>query len=218
MSRFLTLIFVLAMLPFAVVVLNKKMNPRRDVAADQIGYQDVDTSYDLSESSPEEFNKAFKYQVLRNVKIEKTSEGPQLKISSFLMRAPNGNKVSVCDLYPTVDYIFSAEGVAFSGEIPQLVVRTSCQVSGEERHIIGLPIPFQRILQSPLDLTELTVEATQNHGDGKVYFKNVVEFWPTEWAWTGVRFYPENTNELKELDINGYEIISVLGEPLILSE
>ncbi|WII72094.1 hypothetical protein QJS83_16655 [Bdellovibrio sp. 22V] len=214
-SRMMSLILLLAALPFALMTLEKKLSPLRKVASDgSSNSSEMTVEHDLSEASPEEFKKAFKYQVLKDAHPIETSEGPGVVLGSFLLKNADGAKVFVCEEYPTVDLIFAAEGVAFSGEIPQMVVRTPCLISEDQHHLEAAAIPFATILKSPLQQFEFTASVPGSREQGKVFFRNVVEFWPTEWTWIGVKFYgknPENT-----LSINGYEVISVLGQPLIL--
>ncbi|WP_374077031.1 hypothetical protein [Bdellovibrio bacteriovorus] len=214
-SRMMSLIILLAALPFGLMFLDKKMSSKRDVANDgSIGSSSASEDKDLSEASPEEFKKAFKYQVLKDASLVETSAGPGVRLGLFLMKNESGNKVFVCDQYPTVDLIFAAEGVAFSGEIPQMVVRSPCVVSADQAHIEALPIPFSQIVQSPLQQYEFKTSLPNSREQGSVFFRNVVEFWPTEWTWIGVKFYGKNPEDT--LQINGYEVISVLGEPLII--
>ncbi|MBV2168136.1 MAG: hypothetical protein KUL82_05450, partial [Bdellovibrio sp.] len=74
MSRMMSLILLLAALPFAVTVLEKKLNPQRQVASDQeTAPTALDADHDLSEASPEEFKKAFKYQLLKEASLVKTN-------------------------------------------------------------------------------------------------------------------------------------------------
>lgn len=216
MSRFISLILVLATLPFAVTLLDKKISQSRGIATDQVGYQE-DLNYDLSEASPEEFKKAYKYQLLKNVQIEKNLEGTVITVGGFQMKDTAGNRVSVCELYPTIDFILSAEGIAFSGEIPQMIVRGTCVSSTDHKHISSFPIPFKEIFEIPLAQNMVPIEPGPAHNGGKVFFKNVVEFWPTQWVLTGIKLYPKDS-EQSTLEVNGYEIISVLGAPLFINE
>jgi|GEM_PF-1784497 len=213
MSRSISLLLLLAALPFAVVTLDKKISGQRKIASD--GSSSVTTQdYDLSEATPEEFKKAFKYQILKDAQVVQTPQGPVLRLGLFLMKNAQGNKVFVCEEYPTVDLVFSAEGVAFSGEIPQMVVRASCVVGEGQTYIEGAILPLKQIQQSPLSQYEFNTTINGSREEAKIFFRNVVEFHPEEWAWTGVKFYGKNPEST--LQINGYEIISVLGEPLIL--
>lgn len=214
MKKKLILILILVALPVALFFLDKKLSSKRHVATDGSASETAAEDKDLSNASPEEFKKAFKYQVLKDASAVETSAGPGVRLGLFLMKNQSGSKVFVCDEYPTVDLIFSAEGVAFSGEIPQMVVRAPCLVSSDQEHIEALPVPFSQIVKSPLSQYEFTVDFPGSREQGKIFFRHVVEFWPTEWTWTGVKFYGKNPEDV--LSINGYEVISVLGEPLVI--
>ncbi|KHD87398.1 MAG: hypothetical protein OM95_14495 [Bdellovibrio sp. ArHS] len=216
MSRMISLMLILAALPFGVLLLNKKVSQLRLVASSEDGPSvNVTTfDYDLSEASAHEFKKAFKYQVLKEASVLKTPQGPAMRLGLFLMKNAAGGKVFACEQYPTIDLLFAAEGIAFSGEIPQMILRVPCTVATDQRHIDTLPIPFSKILKSPVTQYEFTTQAENSREQGKVYFRHVVEFWPTEWTWTGVKFYAEDPGDT--LQINGYEVISVLGEPLVI--
>lgn len=216
MSRMISLILVLAALPFALMLLDKKLGPQRKVASDgSVSYEQGEQSdYDLSEATPEEFKKAFKYQILKNVSVENSSAGPLLRVGLFLIKNSSGNKVFVCDQYPTIDFIYAAEGVAFSGEVPQMIVRAPCVVSADQKYIEAPPIPFSTILQSSLKQYEFTAPYLNTNEQGRIYFRNVVEFWPKEWNFVGVKLYSQDNQS--SLSISGYEVISVLGEPLTI--
>lgn len=209
------LILLIAILPLAIMMLERNVPKRKMASAENASSSPGPMAdHDLSEVPPEDFKKAFKYQVLRNISIENSAVGPGIRLGLFFMKNSSGNRVFVCDQYPTIDLIFAAEGIAISGEIPQMIVRGPCIASADQKHIEALPIPFSQIVKSPTAQFEFRVELPGSHEHASIYFRNVVEFWPTEWTWVGVNFYGQNTEDT--LKINGYELISVLGEPLVL--
>ncbi len=216
MFRMLSLILALAVFPVGMHILNNQLSPSRKVASQgglsSIGLQD--DTFDLSESTPEEFRKAFKYQVLKNVELIQLHEGPGLKLGLFLIKNSSGAKVFVCDQYPTMDLFFMAEGVAISGEVPKMILRVPCIVSDDQKHIAAFPVPLQQIFASPISQSEFNVSASDLRESGKIFLRNGADFWPTEWVWTGVKFYGRDPTDI--LEINSYEVLSVLGEPLSL--
>lgn len=213
--RLIITLLILAALPVALFFLDKKIGERRFIASDGRGSEGARPEYDLSDSTPEEFKKAFKYQMLKNATLDKTSVGPGITLGLFLFRDQDGRTINVCEKYKTIDLIFKAEGVAFSGEIPTLIVRGPCLVGSDQRTLEALPIPFSVILRSPVSQYEFDGEIPGYNDKTKTFARNVVEFWPTEWNWAGVTLYA--TPQEEPLHINGYEIISVLGQPLIIS-
>lgn len=215
-NKILIFLFILVV-PVTVYFLNEEL-PKRFIASDNRNDSPTSTDgldHDLSEASPEAFKKAYKYQILKNASLIETSIGPGLQLGLFFMKSSEGNKVFVCEEYPTIDLIFSAEGVAYSGEVPQMIVRGPCQPDTDQLHISALPIPFSQILKSSLTTTEFRFDLPNSSEKISIFFKNVVDFWPTEWVWSGVRLYRKDAQNI--LSIDGYEIISISGQPVILS-
>lgn len=212
--RTFLVILALALLPIGLFIVDKKLGEKRWVANDTSSSESIHSEYDLSDSSPEEFKKAFKYQMLKNASVDQTSVGPGITLGLFLTKDEEGKVVNVCEKYPTIDFIFKAEGIAFSGAVPTLIVRGPCLVASDQRTLESLPIPFSKILRSPLTQIEFTAEIPGRNETSKIFVKNVVEFWPTDWNWVGVTLY--GNIEEPSLSIDGYEIISVLGQPVLI--
>lgn len=211
-----TLVLAAALaLPLSIYLIEKKMFGSRFIASTEDRTEPQGTAEnDLSEIAPADFQKAFKYQVLKSVFIEKSSAGSGISIGNFIIRDKDRNKIFACDKYKTIDFIFAAEGMAFSGEIPKMLVRGRCLVNSDQTHIEALPIPFAQILKSPLTQDSFSNETPGSNEVVSIYFKNVTDFWPTEWTWIGLTLHSEDSNET--LNITGYEIISVLGNPVII--
>ncbi|MGE5086435.1 MAG: hypothetical protein ACM3MG_09065, partial [Bacillota bacterium] len=115
-ARILMIAIGLAALPFAASVISQKISQIRKIASSENTSSDASYSMDLSDASPGEFNKAFKYQMLKDAKVTDFSEGKKLVLGAFLMRDHSGNKVNVCDKYPTIQLTFTADGIAIAGE------------------------------------------------------------------------------------------------------
>lgn len=214
--RVILALLLFAVLPYSAHLLNKKYSPTsRGPASDSALTEAIAAaSFDLSETSPEDFKKAFKYQILKDVSVKTMDQSQQLYLGLFLIKNEKGEPVFVCDQYPTLDLIFAADGVAISGEIPHMIVRSPCLVAHDQKHIESYPIPLQRIYQSPLS-HEFVIESVNSQESGRIYFRGVVERWPQDWNLVGIKLYGKNPTNV--LEINGYEVISVLGEPLTIS-
>lgn len=215
MKRMIIALIIIIALPLAVFYVDKSFS-KRGPASDESSLEVTEAAdHDLSAASPAEFIKAFKYQVLKEVSLQKLESGPGLQLGSFLLKNAQGNKVFVCDEYPTIDLIFAAEGVAYSGEIPKLIVRGPCLITADQKHIAALPIPFNKIFGSPITQFEFKADIPDSREQVSVYANQVRDSWPTEWNWIGMKFYGKDPQ--KQLSITGYEVISVLGQPLTLS-
>lgn len=216
MKKIVTVLLFLVVLPLTIYFINHHFFPDRNIASTNEAIESIGEKYDydLSEASPEEFSKAFKYQVLKNAVSIDTTMGPGLRLGSFLLKNSEGSKVFVCEEYPTIDLIFAAEGMAHSGEIPHMIVRGPCLSSTDQKHIEALPIPFKKIYASRPGQTEYKFTLPDSREQIAIYFKNVVDTWPQEWTWVGVKLYGKSPHQI--LEINGYEVISVKGQPLTL--
>ncbi|MGZ3769432.1 MAG: hypothetical protein ACXVCP_12985 [Bdellovibrio sp.] len=208
--RMLTVVLLLAAFPFFIVTLSKKASTERHLASDNM--VNIDREHDLSNLSPEEFGKAFKYEILRGAFTEENQFGTGLRLGLFYLQDSQKQKRSVCDIYPVMDLLFTADGIAVSGEVPQMIVRGPCALSEDQSYIKALPVPFKEILSASPQ--QFVFESTPANNGTKIFFRNVLGSWPSEWTWTGVVLYEKDSQ--KQLQINGYEIISVLGAPLIL--
>lgn len=178
-ARMLMIALGLAALPFVVSVLSQKVSQLRKIASSENAPSDASYSMDLSDSSPTEFKKAFKYQMLKSATVTDFSDGKKLVLGAFLMRDRSGNKVTVCDQYPTIELTFTADGMAVSGEPLTHKITADCKMDSDSLHLDGIGV----------DLPETA-----------------------SWNWTGIKLLGREASDT--LEINGYEIISVLGQPL----
>ena len=170
----------LAALPFVVLVLSQKASHFRKIASTDGNESDANYSMDLSDSSPKEFKTAFKYQMLKGASVTDFSDGKKLILGAFLMRDGTGNKVTVCENYPTIELTFTADGVAISGEPLTHTITAACKVDAANLHLEGINIDLPQSAPS--------------------------------WNWTNIKLIGHEAKDT--LEINGYEIISVLGQPL----
>jgi hypothetical protein len=114
-----------------------------------------------------------------------------------------------------MDIIFEADGIAHSGEIPQMIVRGPCQTDVDQKHLEPLPTPFQEFVNSPVTQKSFKFYLPNSANALNLYFSNVFDTWPRDWTWVGVRLYGKHPEKI--LKIDGYEILSVTGEPITLS-
>lgn len=178
-ARILMIALGLAALPFVASVISQKASQFRKVASTESAPSDASSSMDLSDSSPEEFKKAFKYQMLKSATVTDFSDGKKLILGAFLMRDRSGNKINVCEQYTTIELTFTADGIAISGEPFTQKFTATCKMAADNLHLEGIAV---------------------------VLPENVT------WNWTELKLLGREASDT--LEINGYEIISVLGQPL----
>ncbi|WP_413576638.1 hypothetical protein ACLVWU_01225 [Bdellovibrio sp. HCB290] len=141
----IAILFLLA-LPVGITYMNNQFSSSRKIASTEQEAQ-LDTalaSSDLSGSNPTEFQKAFKYQLLKNAKVTDFSDGMRLHLGHFFMSDETGAKISVCHRYPRIELSFSAEGMAVSGDVPRTTVRGSCRVAPDGLHLEGIVVDLPK--------------------------------------------------------------------------
>ena len=168
---------------------------------------------DLSELKGPEFLKAFKYALIQNAHGLADDNQVGFTFGNFLIAGSDGQKVYVCNQYPFIELNFVADGIAFSGEAPRIIVRGVCDTSSETMFIEALKIPYRDILALPLNQAEFVPAATDEHQRIKIEFRNIVDQWPRQWNLVGLKLY---NDQGQSLSLDGYEIISILGQPLTM--
>jgi hypothetical protein len=168
--------------------------------------------YDLSELEGKSFQKSAKIALSQGMQVQRGAATAGLSIGNFLVKNSQGAKVYACEVYPDLEITLQAEGVAYSGNIPTIIVRGPCLSSDNGQTIVALPIPlkglYQNVRQNPLWRVPL--------GDRGDSFLVSAQFlyneWPTVWNVVGVKL----SNGEGSITMDGYEIISLLDQPLTL--
>lgn len=211
--RLILLTLILVGTPILIYRFNHDADAKRSIASESLSDTDF-PEQTLTPDSPNSSLKAFKFQILHRAALESSSEGPGVSLGNLKIVLRTGESAFFCEKYKVLDFVFAAEGVSYSGEIPKMIVRGPCLVNSDETLTEALPIPFARIFELDIATTELSFSVPTSPLTGKIFFKNVYEEWPKEWTWVGVTLYSETPGE--NIDINGYEIIYVRGAPVVL--
>lgn len=168
--------------------------------------------YDLSELSGSAFLKSAKIAMSQGMLVQRGPATVGLTVGNFLVKNSAGSKVYACEVFPDLEITLQADGVAYSGNIPTIIVRGPCMSSDDGQTISALPIPlkglYQNVRQNPLWKVPL--------GDRGDSFLVSAQFlyneWPVSWNVIGVKL----SNDQESIAMDGYEIISLLDQPLTL--
>jgi hypothetical protein len=168
--------------------------------------------FDLSELSGKDFQRAFKVALAQGLQVQKSLQGVGLSLGLFLVQSGNGSKVYACEKYPNIEVTLKAEGVAHSGNIPTLIVRGPCLVSEDGHKIQAFALPlkdlYKNLRENPMWRVPLG-----NRGDSLLLSAQYLyNEWPTNWNVVQVKLYSDQ----ESLEIDGYEMISLLDQPLTL--
>jgi hypothetical protein len=168
--------------------------------------------FDLSELSGRDFQKAFKIALVQGLQVQKNSQGLGLALGLFFVQGGNGSKVYACDKYPNIEITLKAEGVANSGNIPTMSIRGPCLASDDGLKIQALAIPLRDLYKNLRDNSMWRVPLG-NRGDSfMISAQHLYNEWPIYWNLVEIKLY----NDQESLEIDGYEIISLLDQPLTL--
>jgi hypothetical protein len=168
--------------------------------------------FDLTDLPEKEFLRSFKGALVRGLQTHRENGALGLAWGQFLVRNAGGAKVYACEKYPTFEMTLKAEGVAYSGNTPTLTLRGPCLSSDDGQKILPLMVPLKGLFKN------LRTEAVNRIpiGDRGDAFMLSAQYlyteWPQYWNVTEVKMY----SDVESLSLDGFEIISLLDQPLTL--
>jgi hypothetical protein len=175
-------------------------SPFSRVPASSIEIQDQDFS-------DESLKNQLKSRILKGLRVIEWKDQSGIELGGVTFTNATGETVFICDELPKIVLIFEGEGVAHSGNKPQMEVSGPC-LESESGQIEALLIPnFQLAQGSPFQgkwpLSEI---------GGKIIFYNTAEEWPFAWALTGIYF--ENSLGVAQIEITLDDLIRWIGQPV----
>lgn len=211
-SRFL---FGLALLLIGGLYLGDRLFlQKRDIASfdGTITTTNGASYYDLSELTGSAFQKSAKIAMAQGFQIHKSREEIGLTIGNFLVKNSAGAKVYACEVYPNLDITLKADGVAYSGNVPTIIIRGSCVNSDDGQTIAALPIPLRDLYNNVRENPIWKVPLGERGDSFLLATQYLYNEWPTSWNVVGVKL----SNDQESIEMDGYEIISLLDQPLTL--
>lgn len=143
----------------------------------------ADNQYDLSRLSETEFEKSATELIATSTRLKEISNNLyEISFAHFL-----GPLIptSVCSKYPTIQLVFAAEGMAVSGEPPQLIVEYICTTNASAERIQTLIIDTKAIADVNPQAEEYPIT------DAYAFGNHMEDFWPAEFYLSSVRLVDE---------------------------
>lgn len=168
--------------------------------------------YDLSDLTGPILQKSAKMAMAQGFQVQKTAQEVGLSFGGFLVQNAQGAKVYACEKYPNVELVLKAEGVAYSGNIPTLIVRGPCVTSDDGQKITALPVPLKDLYKNLKENPLWRIPWGDRGESLLVSAQYLYDEWPQIWNVVQVKLY----NDQESLEIDGYEIISLLDQALTL--
>lgn len=168
--------------------------------------------YDLSELKDADFAKMAKQALVQGLQVHKTPESLGMSLGLFQVKNDSGSKVYACEKYPNVEVTLQAEGVAYSGSSPTIIIRGPCVASDDGQRILPLTIPLKGLYKNLRENPMWRVPLSDRGDSFMISAQSLYDEWPPYWNVVGIKLY----NDHESIELDGYEIISLLDQPLTL--
>jgi hypothetical protein len=167
--------------------------------------------YDFTHLRGTALEVAAKERIMQGFDIAKSADEVAFTIGHFAFINASGEKTFACREYGKLILNFEADGMAVSGERPQMTVHANCEISTDLALINPMRLPIAEIFsQKPAD------GEFEFHEAGKVSlvrFSHLSDEWPRKWILVGVQM----SGTTSSLNIDGVEVRKILGQPTVIS-
>lgn len=179
--------------------------PSRDPAA-------IKKVYDFSHLEGTALNYAAKQRLLDGVKMIKDKQDIGVELGHFVIRGEGGAKAFACQRYSKVILTFEGDGVAVGGELPQMEVEGTCEISSDINSIAAVWIPVSRIIGEPVADGEF--DFREGH-PAKLKFANVSDQWPKTWMLRSVKLVDPSGSH-GEVSVPTSELNGIMKKPFVV--
>lgn len=168
--------------------------------------------YDFSHLQGSALDYAAKQRLLDGAKVIHDNKDIGVELGHFVFKGPEGEKVFACQKYSRIILSFEGDGVAVSGELPQMEVEGNCEISNDINSIAAVWIPVSKIMGEPVADGEF--DFREGH-PAKLKFAHVSDQWPKTWMLKSLRLIdPSGTNA--EVAVPTAELKQILKKPFIV--
>ncbi len=151
-------------------------------------------------------------RLLTAAKVITDRDGIGLEFGQFVIRTADGQRQLACDYYDRLTVTLVADGIAVSGEKPEMTINAPCYTAADLTRTEPIRIPTERIeaeIATDMDLTYPDV------ADTSFQFRHMPQRWPKRWALTGVKLYRESEPG-REIQVDQDEIREYSQKSLIV--
>ncbi len=112
-----------------------------------------------------------------------------IQLGHFITKDGQRRPMTSCALYSRVQVAFVAEGMAVSGEYPEMLVEGPCQLAEDGSHLQTLWVPIKELQKSNPNNRDFLAFETQTV---RVNFQNMPDHWPKTWRLQSIRLFDPN--------------------------
>lgn len=168
--------------------------------------------YDFSNLQGSALAYATKQRLLEGVRAVQKDKDISVELGHFVIRGQDGEKEFACHRFSRVVLAFEGEGVAISGDLPQMEVEGQCEISKDINTMAAVWIPVSRILGEPVADGEFDFREDR---PSKLKFVNVSERWPKIWKLKSVQLI-DPSGDYGQVSIQSQELNQILRKPFLV--
>src|SRR5690606_3697113 len=131
-------------------------------------------------------------------RLQKEPQNLGLHWGQFLVRNGSGAKVYACEKYPKLELTLQAEGVAYSGEIPTLIVSGPCLSSDDGHSILPFMIPLRNLHENLRNTPRYPVRMKEEGEYFTISAVHLYEDLPRYWNVVGVKLTNDSDSLLMD--------------------
>lgn len=169
--------------------------------------------FDFSNLRGGDLRMASTRRLLEDVKLIKGEEAVGVELGHFVTMGPSGRREFACQAYNKIEMVFFADGIAESGEIPEMTVNSGCIMGADMNRISTIWVPN---MIAGKQKTSTNVISLNNENPVAVQFTHVGSEWPTDWVLKTIRLYSDQ-NPAYEMKFDQMEIRSITPDRLRLT-
>lgn len=173
----------------------------------------IHKNLDFSRLDGAELMTASQKRLLTAARVITQADGVGLEFGQFVIRSEDGQRQLACDYYDRVSVRLVADGIASSGEVPEMHLDAPCATASDLTRTEPIFIPVDRILAEPAGNMDISYPEMS----GVTFqFRNMSSQWPKRWALTEVRLYRESEPG-REIQVDQDEIREYSRKPLMMN-
>ncbi len=117
----------------------------------------------------------------------------KIRFAHFSTRGGIEGAQSACGVYQKIEFVFFAEGVAVSGQPPQIRVKSPCDHSSLENNYFVQSIPIAELMNR-----KPSAVGTEGfrYNRAEISIENFDGFWPENWLLHEIRLIPLNGKDI----------------------
>lgn len=165
--------------------------------------------YDLTKYEGDSLVRASKARLLNGLQLNEESGVVSIVLGHFLFKSQDDIVKKACEAFQQVELVWMAEGMASSGELPQMKMKAPCRESGNLLQTAPLYIPFLQIMSEAPQDRGFQFESYEGH---YWEFSNLTSEWPNTWILMGVHL----SGEAEDLQLSSQDIIELMGQPVVI--